>query len=215
MCCFRYSAVGPGSVRLVGGTLSSGTVQVFYKDQWGTVCNDSWDIDDANVVCRQLGFAGANLTLKGAHFGEGSGPVWMDEVACTAKDSFLYNCKQREWGSSNCTHSRDAGVKCAFVRLVNGDVNFGRVEVFHGGQWGTVCGDNWDINDANVVCHQLGFPSATSFSGSAKYGEGSDRIWMDEVGCQGNEASLLECAHGGWGQHDCVHNKDASVKCNT
>ena len=138
---------------------------------------------------------------------------WMDKVACTVKDSFLYNCKHRGWGSSDCAHSRDAGVKCTVVRLANGDANFGRVEVFHGGQWGTVCGDNWDINDANVVCRQLGFPNATSFSGSAKYGEGSDRIWMDEVDCQGGEASLLECAHEGWGQHDCIHSKDASVEC--
>ena len=62
----------------MGGTLSTGTVQVFYKDQWGTVCDKSWDIDDANVVCRQLGFYGADQALSGAHFGEGSGPVWMD-----------------------------------------------------------------------------------------------------------------------------------------
>ena len=139
---------------------------------------------------------------------------WM-KWRCTAKDSFLYNCKQREWGNNNCAHSRDAGVKCTVVRLVNGDGTFGRVEVFHDGQWGTVCGDNWDINDANVVCRQLGLPSTSSFSGSAKYGEGPDGIWMDEVDCQGNESSLLECAHEGWGQHDCVHNKDASVECDT
>ena len=213
--CFISLALDPGSVRLVGGTFSSGTVQIFYNGKWGTVCDESWNIDDANVVCRQLGFCGADHALSGYHFGAGSGPVWMDGVECSSIDSFLYNCKHNGWGSSSCPHNRDAGVKCTVVRLVNGGVNFGRVEVYHDGQWGTVCGDNWDIVDANVVCRQLGFLNATSSSGAAKYGEGSGRIWMDEIHCQGGEASLLECGHEGWGQHDCVHSKDASVECNT
>ena len=213
--CFIGLAVGPGSVRLVGGTFSSGTVEVFYKDQWGTVCDESWDINDANTVCGQLGFYGAERALSGAHYGAGSGPVWMDDVACSAKDSFLYNCNHSGWGRSSCSHSRDAGVICTVVRLVNGGVNFRRVEVYHNGQWGTVCDDKWDITDANVACRQLGFPNAISSSGGAKYGEGSDGIWMDEVECQGGEASLLDCAHEGWGQHGCIHSKDASVECDS
>ena len=206
--------MSPGSVRLVGGTISSGTVQIYYKDQWGTVCDTSWNINDAIVVCRQLGYPGADQALSKAHFDAGSGPVWMDDVRCSDKDSFLYNCRHRGWGSSSCSHSNDAGVKCTVVRLANGSVNFGRVEVYHDGQWGTVCGDDWDIVDANVVCRQLGFQKVASSSGNAKYGEGPGRILMDKVGCKGSEASLLECAHEGWGQHDCVHSKDASVECN-
>ncbi|KAL9961250.1 hypothetical protein ACROYT_G030159 [Oculina patagonica] len=101
------------------------------------------------------------------------------------------------------------------VRLVNGGASYGRVEVYHNGQWGTVCDDAWDINDANVVCKQLGFPSASSAPPLAAYGQGSDPIWMEEVNCQGGEASLLDCAHTGWGIHNCGHSEDASVVCNT
>ena len=64
---FMPLAVGPGAVRLVNGTLSSGTVQVFYDQKWVTVCDESWDITDANVVCRQLGFSGANHSVSSVY----------------------------------------------------------------------------------------------------------------------------------------------------
>ena len=101
------------------------------------------------------------------------------------------------------------------IRLANGGVNYGRVEVYHKGQWGTVCDDSWDINDAHVVCRQLGFPSASSAPHSARYGQGSGPIWMDNVMCSGAEASLVHCTRTGWGSHNCFHDEDASVVCNT
>ena len=62
--------------------------------------------------------------------------------------------------------------------LVNGGASYGRVEVCVNGIWGTVCDDSWDINDANVVCHQLGFSSASSAPQSAAYGQRVGPIWM-------------------------------------
>ncbi|XP_031551132.1 uncharacterized protein LOC116288477 [Actinia tenebrosa] len=89
----------------------------------------------------------------------------------------------------------------------------GRVEVFYNGSWGTVCDDNWNLKDANVVCRSLGLPNATSAPYSASFGPGTGPIWMDDVLCSGSESSLLECPHKGFGSHDCGHAEDAGVSC--
>ena len=118
------------------------------------------------------------------------------------------------WGKHDCSHSQDVSVQCAsYVRLADGNEKKGRVEVYHNGQWGTVCDDHWDINDAHVVCRQLGFFGARSAHGNAVFGQGLDPIWIEGVGCQGGEASLLDCTHAGWGAHNCNHGEDASVVC--
>ena len=68
-----------GSVRLKNGTPSAGGVEVFYDGQWGTVCDGAWDINDPNVVGRQLGFSQLSSQAWGnAYYGQGSGPIWID-----------------------------------------------------------------------------------------------------------------------------------------
>lgn len=107
------------------------------------------------------------------------------------------------------------------VRLRDGgSPDFGRVEIYHNGTWGTVCDDSWDINDTAVVCRMLGFKYAwTAFSFAVEittdeldlYGTGP--IWLDDVNCFGNESSLNECGHSGWLVHNCDHLEDAGVWC--
>ena len=105
-------------------------------------------------------------------------------------------------------------LSCITVRLVNGSTDYeGRVEVYHNGVWGTVCDDGWDLNDAQVVCNELGLGYATAARHNAFYGQGSGQIWLDEVNCVGTEATVKSCSHSGWGSHDCSHGKDASVNC--
>ena len=210
------SAVRSGTIRLSGSMPTTGRVEIFHVGQWGTVCDDAWDINDANVVCRQLGFQEATQSYSSATRGQGTGPIWMDDLACSGSESHLYDCQHPGWGSHNCGHSEDASVQCSsLVRLVNGNSSYGRVEVYHSGQWGTVCDDYWDITDADVVCRELGFYSASSAPHNAAYGQGSDPIWLDNVHCQGSEASLLDCSHAGWGVRSCSHGEDAGVVCNT
>lgn len=102
------------------------------------------------------------------------------------------------------------------IRLIGGSTALtGRVEVYHSGQWGTICDDNWDINDAHVICRQLGFPSATQAFDSAMHGEGSGQIWIDGLDCTGYELQISECNNYGWGNHDCDHSEDASLECSS
>ena len=89
----------------------------------------------------------------------------------------------------------------------------GRVEIWYSNQWNTVCDDSWDINDATVVCRQLGYRGAVTAHQSAHFGQGSGQILLDDLHCTGSEASLLECSHAGINVHNCGHGEDASVTC--
>ena len=216
--CLCLSALTDGTIRLMNSnTPLTGRVEMFYSGQWGTVCSDSWDINDAKIVCKQLGFPQATQAFGGASYGQGSGPIWMDDVACLGSESLLSECSHPGWGINDCTHSNDASVQCSYgsssVRLVNGGASHGRVEVKYNGTWGTVCDDSWDINDASVVCRQLGFSGALAALNWASYGEGLEPTWLDDVKCAGGEASLLDCPHNGWEIENCSHGEDASVVC--
>lgn len=100
------------------------------------------------------------------------------------------------------------------LRLMNGSSRCsGRFEVFHNEQWGTVCDKTWDLQDAAVVCRDLGCGMVVSAPGSAYFGQGSDRIWLDDVNCTGTEAAFSECRVRLWGEKNCHHGEDAGVVC--
>ncbi|KFQ19758.1 Deleted in malignant brain tumors 1 protein, partial [Mesitornis unicolor] len=210
-------------VRLVGGpNRCAGRVEVLHEEQWGSVCHDDWDLNDAQVLCKQLGCGDAVLAPIGAKFGQGSETIWLDDVNCTGVEAALSECSARPWGDHNCYHGEDASAICSdsgitvstSVRLVGGPNRCsGRVEVLHNGIWGTICDDQWDLQEAKVVCRQLGCGNAVSAPPESKYGEGKGQIWLSDVNCTGTEASLAECEAKPWGHNICNHVEDASVEC--
>ncbi|KFV13984.1 Deleted in malignant brain tumors 1 protein, partial [Tauraco erythrolophus] len=229
------------SVRLVEGPhRCAGRVEVFHNQQWGTVCDNGWDSSDAAVVCRQLGCGAAVSALSLSGFGQGSGPIWLDGVRCLGTEATLAECPVKPWGHHACNHVEDAGVVCsvpsqdvgrpqlpprggrrrgvcrqpASLRLADGPHRCaGRVEVLNAEQWGTVCDDSWDLNDAAVVCRQLGCGRATGAHGRARFGQGMGHIWLDDLSCTGSEDNLAQCRAQPWGQNNCNHGEDAGVVC--
>ena len=116
---FPFSFAAPPTqydLHLFGGSNAmEGRVEIYYNGEWGTVCRDIWDLRDAIVVCRQLGYFTAQRTSigTGAEFGLGTGRIWLDNVDCRGTESMLSDCTASSWGIHNCQHIEDAGVVCA------------------------------------------------------------------------------------------------------
>ena len=99
------------------------------------------------------------------------------------------------------------------VRLVNGPTEYeGRVEVLYNDEWSTVCDNEWDLKQAQVVCNELGVGRAVAAKRDAFYGEGSGKIWLDNVNCIGTELNIKHCSHTRRFQ-TCGHDKDVGVQC--
>ena len=105
--------VTAADVRLVGGSgPHEGRVEVYHNGTLGTVCSDGWDLRDATVVCRQLGFIKAAAVLGSAQFGPGSGPILFSELSCIGNESVIAECGHDDSGGHNCSHSEDVSVVC-------------------------------------------------------------------------------------------------------
>ncbi|XP_075568382.1 T-cell differentiation antigen CD6 [Pelecanus crispus] len=152
-------APGPGTLRLAGGrSRCEGRVEMEQAGAWGTVCDDAWDLADANVVCRQLQCGWAVRVHDAAAFGRGTGPILRDEVGCEGHEEHLWDCPATS--EHDCSHKEDAGVVCSEHqewRLSGGqDGCAGRVEVFFRGTWSTVCDSTWYELEASMLCRTLG-----------------------------------------------------------
>ncbi|KAI5618508.1 lysyl oxidase-like 2 precursor, partial [Silurus asotus] len=202
-------------VRLKGGAVvGEGRVEVLKNGEWGTICDDRWNLVAATVVCRELGFGTAKEALSGGQLGQGMGPVHMNEVQCTGFEKSVTECVFIvDKDSEGCNHEEDAGVRCNVpamgfqqrLRLSGGRNPFeGRVEVLmeRNGSlvWGTVCGERWSTMEAMVVCRQLGLGYASHAFQETWHWPGlvsADGVVMSGVRCAGTEMSLSHCLHHG------------------
>ncbi|XP_071819844.1 scavenger receptor cysteine-rich domain-containing group B protein-like isoform X4 [Apostichopus japonicus] len=207
-----------GQVRLRDGGYYYGRVEIYYNGQWGTVCDNSWELNDAKVVCRQLGFPSAVAARTSAYYGQGTGPILLDEVECVGYETRLEYCTNEGWYIQDCGHWEDAGVECLTgiegdVRLRDGDsINSGRVEVYHLGEWGTICDEYWSNEDAAVICRQLGYSGGDTFYSGALFGQGSGPI-LGDISCDGTEWYWEDCYFSNWATSSCSHSEDAALTC--
>ena len=131
------------------------------------------------------------VAYSGAFYGQGSGPVYLDNVNCFGNETRLADCAST--AASSCPHSQDAGVQCRaecksrklylivkrFIHVIpcvvlcnNSDIRLaggadqyeGRVEICFNETWGTICDGSWSTNDANVACRQLGFAATGNYN---------------------------------------------------
>jgi deleted-in-malignant-brain-tumors protein 1 len=209
--------------------VSRGRVEICMSGQWGTLCNRVWDDIAASVACRQLGFSphGA-IAVTNQQFGEDALPVLITDIQCTGSEQRLLNCTYNTMPDFSCNaEGNDAGVVCqdpsisesdctnGELRLVDGDNALeGRVEICLNRAWGTVCDTLFTVSETDVICRQLG----VVHNGTQRISEitpGSGPIFLDELNCDGDENSLLDCrSFNPRGVHMCTHSQDAGVRCN-
>ncbi|KAM3596660.1 uncharacterized protein V6R79_018594 [Siganus canaliculatus] len=219
-CTIITEAVcGRQAVRLAAGSdRCAGRVELWRAGSWGTVCDDQWDLEDANVVCAQLGCGYAlNVTGQNGPFPQGQGQIHLDELNCTGTEQNLWSCPSaRE--ETDCGHKEDAGVVCSemrAVRLTGGlDRCSGTVEIHRNGTWGTVCDNCWGENMADMVCSMLQCgPKALNFTRfNPPLPHKSGALWY--YMCPAGSHSLWQCRESVNKRHWCKDSKASGVICN-
>ncbi|XP_060589155.1 deleted in malignant brain tumors 1 protein-like isoform X2 [Ruditapes philippinarum] len=259
--------------RLVNGTsIHDGRAEIKVNDTWGTICDNNFDIQAADLFCRILGLRAAQY-FTGAIYGEGSGPVFIDQLFCNSYDYTLSDCNYLFL--NECSHARDISVVCnecgqpdiffwgvdfftyngttlfadcsyyktyvgkleltcnnktqewvtegecqeynfpldlTDIRLVNGpNSTAGRVEIKSLDTWGTVCGNAFGIQEANVICRMLGYPPAMGFYGKSHFGAGKGPIFIDDLICHEDAVHLNNCTYETY--DNCNHDDDIAVVC--
>ncbi|NXS99249.1 LOX3B oxidase, partial [Jacana jacana] len=211
----RQQQQGQPRIRLKGGAkIGEGRIEVLKSSEWGTICDDRWNLLSASVVCRELGFGSAKEALTGARMGQGTGPIHINEVQCLGTEKSLWSCPFKNITQEDCKHTEDAAVRCNIpymgyenlIRLSGGRSRFeGRVEVAVGAgdgdqpRWGLVCGEGWGTLEAMVACRQLGLGFANHGLQETWYWDASNvtEMVLSGVKCAGHEMSLSHCQHHG------------------
>jgi hypothetical protein len=205
---------------------------VMLDGAWGSICDTSWNISAADIVCRHLGFPGAVAAIVDSAFRNvDTLPVAMSQFRCPPDANIgLLSCSFYRWNQAWCPRGQEAGVVCrtddledlpndnSTVRLEGGESIYGgRVEMKIGDEWGIVCHDGWDDNDAYVACRQSGYSGMHAVLRGSMFGEMPGLpIWMTDLECS-NEDTLQKChrtpSPPAWGLSSCYDNETAAVVC--
>ncbi|XP_013770203.1 scavenger receptor cysteine-rich type 1 protein M130-like isoform X3 [Pundamilia nyererei] len=184
------------SVRLLNGSsLCSGRLEVKSNQSWSSVCEDDFDQQDAEVVCRQLG-CGPPSVLQGALYEEVEASVWSKEFQCGGHESALLDCRSSGSARNSCSPGKAVGLTCSDndVRLVGGPSRCaGTLELKHLAGWRPLCGshDSWTLKEAAVFCEHLDCGSAVSIE---KRRSSRTSAWLITPECVLSTSLLRGCA---------------------
>ncbi|TDH13228.1 hypothetical protein EPR50_G00055230 [Perca flavescens] len=188
------------SVRLVDGiSMCSGRLEVKTNQsnqRWSSVCEADFDLQDADVVCREIG-CGSPSVLQGVLYGQVEAPRWTKEFQCGGNESALLDCRSSGSDRNTCRPGKAVELTCSEpVRLVGGDSRCaGTLEVKHRGEWIPVRRSDWTLKEAAVACSHLDCGSAVSVG---QREVSSDRpVWRIKSDCVQSGSALRECAISG------------------
>ncbi|XP_010119676.1 PREDICTED: lysyl oxidase homolog 3-like [Chlamydotis macqueenii] len=166
---------------------NEGRVEVFYNEEWGTICDDDFTLANAHS-----GGAGAgSLVAEKVCTRVCTWRIWLDNVNCAGGEKSIGDCKHRGWGNSDCSHEEDAGVICKDERIPGFKdsnvievrklsascwepcrtrsapespehpfpVTEGIVEVRYKDSWAQICDEGWSSQNSHVICGMMGFPA--------------------------------------------------------
>ena len=80
---------------------------------------------------------------------------------------------------------------------------------------GRVCDDGWDLYDAQVVCHEIGYGNPIAANHNACYGQCHHKRWLGDLNCVGTEWIIGNYLHKEWNIHKCRYYEAAGVMCAT
>ncbi|XP_029602314.1 CD5 antigen-like [Salmo trutta] len=201
------------SVRLVDGTTScSGTVEVFYRGEWLGLCSEWWSMKVTKVLFRELDCGNVVSESRGPLFEDGRGGVRIFS-RCRGHESSITQC-DIIGGRGACNGRYYHHVTCSeSVRLVDGaGLCSGRVEVKSNQSWASVCEADFDRQDAEVVCGELGCGAPAALQGGL-YGEGEGQTWDNEFQCKGKESLLLDCDTSDRENNICLPGNAVGLTC--
>ncbi|KAM6067924.1 scavenger receptor cysteine-rich type 1 protein M130-like [Theristicus caerulescens] len=205
---------GSRRVRLADGPgRCAGRVEAYVNGIWGTVCQETWDLPGAAVVCRQLGCGTALAAHDSARFGPGTGPLWLDAGGCAGTEASLWDCPAS--ARHSCRRGGGAGAICSeqlSLRLVGGSGRCsGHLEVLHNGTWGRVCANGTSPDTAAAACRQLGCGDGGGLV--AAPAREPAPAWLAWVGCKEGARSLWRCPSAPWHLQACSPSGDAHITC--
>ncbi|XP_053176268.1 scavenger receptor cysteine-rich type 1 protein M130-like, partial [Scomber japonicus] len=196
-------------VRLVGGASDcAGRLEMKHQEEWKVVISDSWSLKETAIICRWLDCGSPVSAVKREDSSER--PAWYIKYSCVQSQSTVRECVT----TRNYTYYDILEITCLeSVRLVDQSVSCsGRLEVKSNLSWSSVCEDDFDWQDAEVVCRELGCGAPSVLQG-VLYGKVEAAVWTEEFQCEGNESALLDCEGSGSVRKTCSPNKAVGLTC--